>query len=195
MSDLFQDAVPAAFIRRVWATMAATPHHTYQILTKRPARMAALCELPLLQNVWLGTTWKMRKSSGGPDHLRDTRAAVRFVSFEPLIGWVTGADLTNIHWAIVGGESGPRARPISGRLDRRNLRAMSVPQALRSSSSSGAAGTRRRPGRKLPWSDLRIRCPKRGCDRQSFVATSIALKSGLDIAKNRAKAGPHRSLA
>jgi protein gp37 len=114
MSDLFQDAVSVAFIRRVWATMEATPHHTYQILTKRPERMAALSEyLPLLQNVWLGTSVENADVLKRIDHLRDTRAAVRFVSFEPLIGSVADADLTGIHWAIVGGESGPRARPIS----------------------------------------------------------------------------------
>ena len=114
MSDLFQDAVPTDFIRRVWATMAATPDHTYQILTKRPARMAALSrELPLLRNVWLGTSVENVEVLGRLDELRATRAAVRFVSFEPLIGSVAGADLTGIHWAIVGGESGPRARPIS----------------------------------------------------------------------------------
>src|SRR5580698_105990 len=114
MSDLFQDAVPTEFIRRVWATMEATPNHTYQILTKRPERMAVLSnELLLLPNVWLGTSVENADVLERLDHLRATRAAVRFVSFEPLIGSVAGADLTGIHWAIVGGESGPRARPIS----------------------------------------------------------------------------------
>jgi len=114
MSDLFQDAVPTDFIRRVWATMEATPGHTYQILTKRPARMAALSEeLPLLRNVWLGTSVENAEVLDRLDYLRTTLAAVRFVSFEPLIGSVAGSDLTGIHWAIVGGESGPRARPIS----------------------------------------------------------------------------------
>jgi protein gp37 len=113
MSDLFQDAVPTDFIRRVWATMEATPDHTYQILTKRPARMAALSkELPLLHNVWLGTSVENAEVLERLDALRATRAAIRFVSFEPLIGSVASADLMGIHWAIVGGESGPRARPM-----------------------------------------------------------------------------------
>ncbi|MFI4936175.1 MAG: DUF5131 family protein [Caulobacterales bacterium] len=113
MSDLFQDAVPTDFIQRVWETMAATPQHTYQILTKRPERMAELsATLPLLQNVWLGTSVENSNVLSRLDHLRTTQAAVRFVSFEPLIGSVAGADLTDIHWAIVGGESGPRARPM-----------------------------------------------------------------------------------
>jgi len=114
MSDLFQDAVPDAFIRRVWETMQATPKHTYQILTKRPARMAELStNLPLLQNVWLGTSVENAEVLERLDHLRATCAAIRFVSFEPLLGSVANADLTGIHWAIVGGESGPRARPVS----------------------------------------------------------------------------------
>ncbi len=113
MSDLFQEAVPFDFIRDVWATMAATPRHTYQILTKRPERMAALSrDLPQLQNVWLGTSIEDNAVLDRLDSLRETPAAVRFVSFEPLIGSVAGADLSGIHWAIVGGESGPRARPM-----------------------------------------------------------------------------------
>ena len=111
MSDLFQEPVPFEFIRRVWATMADTPRHTYQILTKRPERMAELVgDLPVLPNVWLGTSVENEAALGRLDHLRSTRAAVRFVSFEPLIGSVAQADLTGVQWAIVGGESGPRAR-------------------------------------------------------------------------------------
>src|SRR5579863_10468633 len=79
MSDLFQDAVPEEFIFRVWATMAATPHHTYQILTKRPARMAAISDdLPMLQNVWLGTSVENGEVIERLDDLRATRAAIRF---------------------------------------------------------------------------------------------------------------------
>lgn len=113
MSDLFQEAVPFEFISKVWATMEATPRHTYQILTKRPDRMAELTlALPVLPNVWLGTSVENDAVLDRLDHLRATPAAVRFVSFEPLIGSVAGADLNQIHWAIVGGESGPRARPM-----------------------------------------------------------------------------------
>lgn len=113
MSDLFQEAVPVEFIRRVWDTMRATPQHTYQILTKRPERMAMIAsDLQLLPNVWLGTSVENDAVLDRLDHLRATPAAVRFVSFEPLIGSVAGGDLRDIHWAIVGGESGPRARPM-----------------------------------------------------------------------------------
>lgn len=113
MSDLFQEAVPVQFIERVWQTMEATPQHTYQILTKRPERMAEIAPaLQLLPNVWLGTSVENAAVLERIDHLRITPAAVRFISFEPLIGSVAGADLTDIHWAIVGGESGPRSRPM-----------------------------------------------------------------------------------
>jgi len=111
MSDLFHADVPAHFIAEVWQIMADTPRHTYQILTKRPDRMIEIvpsfCKLP---NVWLGTSVEDDRVLHRIDELRRVPAAVRFISFEPLIGSVAGADLTNIHWAIVGGESGPGAR-------------------------------------------------------------------------------------
>ena len=94
--------------------MAATPQHTYQVLTKRPDRMAAItADLGLLPNVWLGTSVENAAVLDRLEHLRATPAAVRFVSFEPLIGSVAGGDLRDIHWAIVGGESGPRARTMN----------------------------------------------------------------------------------
>lgn len=116
MSDLFHPAVPRKFIVDVWAAMQRAPQHTFQILTKRPERMAELSrELPMLPNVWLGTSVEDSEAVARLDDLRATLAGVRFVSFEPLIGSVRGADLTDIHWAIVGGESGPKARPMDPR--------------------------------------------------------------------------------
>ncbi|MEH2491604.1 DUF5131 family protein [Bradyrhizobium sp. AZCC 2230] len=113
MSDLFHDAVPAAFVAEVWSVMAATPRHTYQILTKRPDRMAGIVSsLPVLPNVWLGTSVESAAFLGRIDDLRKARAVVRFISFEPLLGPVGKANLRGIQWAIVGGESGPRARPM-----------------------------------------------------------------------------------
>jgi protein gp37 len=113
MSDLFHDAVPAKFISEVWKVMAGTPQHTYQILTKRPERMAEVsAKLPKLRNVWLGTSVESRDYLDRVDALRNVDAVVRFISFEPLLGSVAGVDLRDIHWAIVGGESGPGARPM-----------------------------------------------------------------------------------
>lgn len=113
MSDLFHDDVLQEFIRGVWDVMESTPQHTYQILTKRPDRMKLVtANFKLLPNVWLGTSVESEKVLHRIQHLRDTPAAVRFVSFEPLLSSVKSANLNRIHWAIVGGESGPRARPM-----------------------------------------------------------------------------------
>jgi len=113
MSDLFHDGVPAEFVQQVWKVMEATPQHTYQILTKRPERMADItASLPVLKNVWLGTSVENAEYLNRIDDLRRVRAIVRFISFEPLLSSVAAADLRDIHWAIVGGESGPRARPM-----------------------------------------------------------------------------------
>jgi protein gp37 len=113
MSDLFHDRVPAEFVARVWHVMGEARRHTFQILTKRPERMAEVTRtLPVLPNAWLGTSVESADYLWRLDALRRTRAVVRFVSFEPLLGSVSGADLDAIDWAIVGGESGPKARPM-----------------------------------------------------------------------------------
>lgn len=111
MSDLFQEAVPDEFIRRVWEVMAEAPWHVFQILTKRPENMRRLAaDLPFLPNVWLGTSVESAEHADRIKQLQPTTAAIRFVSFEPLLDSVGPLDLTGIHWAIVGGESGPKAR-------------------------------------------------------------------------------------
>jgi protein gp37 len=115
MSDLFHDKVPAPFVARVWSVMRDTPQHTYQILTKRPDRMLQVIterKLQTLPNVWLGSSVEDDRVLDRIKILRNVPAAVRFISFEPLIGSVADADLTDIHWAIVGGESGPGSRPM-----------------------------------------------------------------------------------
>ncbi|MFE9084157.1 DUF5131 family protein [Brevundimonas sp. NPDC003935] len=115
MSDLFHDAVSEDFIVDVWRVMRETPHHNYQILTKRPERMAEVVARAIpdvLPNVWLGTSVENEDVIGRIDHLRAVPAAIRFISFEPLIGPVGAVNLMDVHWAIVGGESGLNARPI-----------------------------------------------------------------------------------
>ncbi len=114
MSDLFHEDVSTHFIQQVWRVMKETPQHTYQILTKRPERMRDILLGfidEVLPNVWLGTSVENHKVSHRIDALRQVPAAVRFISFEPLIGAVGQIDLSDIHWAIIGGESGPNARP------------------------------------------------------------------------------------
>jgi protein gp37 len=113
MSDLFHEGVPAQFVHEVWSVMQSTPHHTYQVLTKRPDRMASITSsLPVLKNVWLGTSVESAEYVDRIDDLRKIRAAIRFISFEPLLGSIAQPDLSEIHWAIIGGESGPRSRPM-----------------------------------------------------------------------------------
>lgn len=115
MSDLFHAKVSDKFILAVWKVMRETPHHHYQILTKRPERMQHTLQNligEVLPNVWLGTSVEDANVIERIDHLRNVRAQIRFISFEPLIGRVGEVDLTGIQWAIVGGESGASARPI-----------------------------------------------------------------------------------
>jgi protein gp37 len=114
MSDLFHDRVPDAYIERVFDVIARTPHHTYQILTKRAPRMARYFRKRVVPaNAWLGVSVEDRKY-GVPriDHLRTIDATIRFLSVEPLLQDVGDLDLFDIHWVIVGGESGPKARPM-----------------------------------------------------------------------------------
>jgi len=115
MSDLFHEGVSDRFIKDVWTVMLETPHHCYQILTKRPERMVEFVGTQIsaiLPNVWLGTSIENAEHSNRAEVLRKVHAAIRFISFEPLIGPVGKVDLSGIHWAIVGGESGRSARPI-----------------------------------------------------------------------------------
>lgn len=118
MSDLFHQDVPSDFIARVWRVMSRADHHTYQLLTKRPQRMLAWVAannevtVPTLPNVWLGTSIESDRYAFRADHLRQTPAAVRWLSLEPLLGPLPSLDLTGIDWVVVGGESGPRARPM-----------------------------------------------------------------------------------
>lgn len=115
MSDLFHEKVPTEFVEKVWSTMEQTQRHQYQILTKRPERMLAFVrsrQKSILPNVWLGTSVENAETSGRVKVLSETPAAIRFISFEPLIASVGDVNLYNIHWAIVGGESGAQARPI-----------------------------------------------------------------------------------
>ncbi len=111
MSDLFHDAVPDDFIRRAFAVMAANERHTFQVLTKRAKRLEKLGPtLPWPSNVWMGVSVETQRYAFRTNALAATNAAVRFVSAEPLLGPVN-LDLAGIDWLIVGGESGPGARP------------------------------------------------------------------------------------
>jgi protein gp37 len=113
MSDLFHEDIPAQYVQRVFATMRDCPQHTFQVLTKRSERLAALApRLPWPGNLWMGVSVEDARVISRIDDLRRVPAAVRFLSLEPLIGPLDALPLRDIHWVIVGGESGPRARPM-----------------------------------------------------------------------------------
>lgn len=114
MSDLFHDQVPISFIDRVFDVMASAEHHTFQILTKRAQRLAEYTmHRPVTDNVWIGVSVE-NKRHGVPRiaHLQTAVANTRFLSVEPLLEDVGVLDLSGIDWVIVGGESGPGARPM-----------------------------------------------------------------------------------
>lgn len=113
MSDLFHEQVPLEFIQRIFATMGKCPQHQFQVLTKRAERLVELS--PHLQwptNVWMGVSIESQKYAYRSELLRNVPALIRFLSVEPLLGAIPALPLGGIHWVIVGGESGRRARPM-----------------------------------------------------------------------------------
>lgn len=115
MSDLFHENAPRDAILKIWNVMEKARWHTFQTLTKRPAMMLDIIrdlKLPPLPNLWLGTSVENRDVAFRIDLIKQAPGPVRFVSFEPLIGALGNVDLSGIDWIIVGGESGPGARPL-----------------------------------------------------------------------------------
>ncbi|PSR19948.1 MAG: hypothetical protein C7B47_16530 [Sulfobacillus thermosulfidooxidans] len=114
MSDVFHPDVPDEFIADIFSIMSQTPQHIYQVLTKRPERLARLAQkLPFPANVWIGTSIESQDVLYRIAWLQQVPAAIRFLSCEPLLGPLPDLPLDNIHWVIVGGESGPHARPMA----------------------------------------------------------------------------------
>lgn len=114
MSDLFQKDVPLPFIRKVFAAMRAADWHQYQILTKRSDRLLELDRfLKWEPHIWMGVSVENKNYSFRIDQLRQTKAHIKFLSLEPLLGPLSGLILEDIDWVIVGGESGPGARPVN----------------------------------------------------------------------------------
>jgi protein gp37 len=114
MSDLFHEEVPFEFIQQVFDVMARASKHRFQVLTKRAERLEELSpRLDWPPNVWMGVSVETDLFTRRIDHLRNTDAAVKFLSLEPLLGPLPDLDLADIDWVIVGGESGPKARPMT----------------------------------------------------------------------------------
>ncbi len=113
MSDLFHEKMPFSYLDAIFDVIEKTPWHTYQILTKREKRLAKYFKNRTLpKNVWLGVTVENNATKHRIDYLRNINASIRFISIEPLLEDVGKLDLENIHWVIVGGESGVKARPM-----------------------------------------------------------------------------------
>jgi protein gp37 len=190
MSDLFHEAIPDAYIAKVFAVMAAADRHVFQVLTKRPERMATLLaeetwqsevetaiaalESPAnvvkwpLPNVWLGTSIENRRFAFRADLLRETPAEIRFVSAEPLLGpLATALDLTSIDWLIVGGESGSRHRTMDGEWVRDLRRSAHKAQTAFFFKQWGGR-TSKANGRELDgrtWNELPKSHPRSGTER------------------------------
>jgi len=113
MSDLFHEEISYEYLDRIFEVISSTPRHTYQILTKRENIMLDyFSKRTVPKNVWLGVTIENAKYKYRIDYLKQIDVTIRFVSFEPLIGSLGKLNLSGIHWCIVGGESGPKARPL-----------------------------------------------------------------------------------
>jgi len=148
MSDLFHPQIPDDYIDRVFATMREATWHIFQVLTKRPERMAQyLGRRKLPEHIWVGTTVENRRH-GVPRiaHLQKVRSAIRFLSVEPLLQDVGDIDLQGISWVIVGGESGPGARPMNpdwARNVQRQCEAADVSFFFKQWGAFGSDGVRR----------------------------------------------------
>lgn len=159
MSDLFHEDVTEDFIQRVFAVMSETPHHTYQVLTKRTKRLTRIApNLDWPPNVWMGASVEAASYRFRIDHISEVPAAVRFISAEPLLGPLGAVNLDDIDWVIAGGESGPRARPMDIAWGR-DLRDQCVAQGVKFFFKQWGGRTSKAGGRELDgrtWDDMPI---------------------------------------
>lgn len=156
MSDLLHPDVPEEFVRRLFQTMAQAHWHQFQILTKRPERLRVLGTFVWPENVWMGVSVENEDYLWRIKHLRTVPAAVRFLSLEPLLGPLRSLPLAGIHWVIVGGESGPRARPMDPEWVR-EIRAGCIEQGVPFFFKQWGGTRKSRTGRELDgrtWSQF-----------------------------------------
>lgn len=170
MSDLFHKSVPMEFILRVFEVMRKVHWHQYQVLTKRAERLDELNPiLPWEPHIWMGVSVENARYAFRIDPLRRTNAHIKFVSFEPLLGPIPTLDLRGIHWAIVGGESGPGARPLCEEwvvAIQKHCQEIGVPFFFK----QWGGVNKKRTGRLLDgrtWDEM----PAIPCPRESFRAT------------------------
>jgi protein gp37 len=149
MSDLFHKDVPLTFIQRVFDTMNRAPQHVFQILTKRSERLLELSpDLNWSPNIWMGVSIENQSAVPRVNTLRNVPSRIRFLSIEPLIGPITDIDLTGMHWVIVGGESGPRARPMKPKWVR-GIRDLCLKQNVQFFFKQWGGVNKKKTGRKL----------------------------------------------
>jgi len=161
MSDLFHKHVPADYVERVFRTMEEADWHVYQVLTKRSSLMRRWVNEryqrgPVPPHIWLGVSIENRSTLSRLRHLQHTKAAVRFASFEPLLGPIVPVDLAGVHWVIVGGESGPFARPMEP-IWARQIRDSCVEQDVPFFFKQWGGRNKKRAGRVLDgrtWSEV-----------------------------------------
>ncbi len=160
MSDLLHEAVPLAYIKRIFRVMNECPQHTFQVLTKRPERARDLAgEFTWSPNIWMGASVETAKYYGRIDALRDIPARIRFLSCEPLLGPLPDLPLEDIHWVIVGGESGPGARPM-GEEWVRNIRSQCKSQSVPFFFKQWGGVRKHENGRSLDrrtWDEMPVR--------------------------------------
>ena len=157
MSDLFHINVPDDFVLEVFDVMKRASWHQFQLLTKRSGRLAALsARLPWPENVWMGVSVESERYRFRINDLRRTEASVRFLSLEPLLGPLPGLDLTGIDWVIVGGESGPGARPMDPDWVR-DIRGQCVAAGVAFFFKQWGGTNKKKPGRDLDartWDEM-----------------------------------------
>jgi protein gp37 len=165
MSDLFHEEVPESYIETVFDVMAAEPRHRFQILTKRSGRLATLApRLPWPPDIWMGVSVENEDYTLRIHDLTTVPAHVRFLSVEPLLGPIEALPLDGIHWVVVGGESGPRCRPMDpARVHsiRRQCAARGVPFFFKQWGGT----QKKRAGRLLDgreWNEMPIRADEVG---------------------------------
>jgi protein gp37 len=172
MSDLFHARVPIDFVASVFAVIADTPQHTYQVLTKRSTRLRKIASrLEWPSNLWMGVSVEDSSALYRVDDLRSVPAAVRFLSCEPLIGPLDGLRLDDIGWVIAGGESGPGHRPLNVSWVTA-IRDSCIDVACRSFSSSGVAA-RLKKAAAIWTAAAGIRCQPWPADVETIVRTDV----------------------
>ena len=172
MSDLFHEEIPIEFIKRIFQTMEAASHHIFQILTKRAERLAGLApQLAWPSNVWMGVSIENEDYLYRIKYLQKVPAAVRFLSIEPLLGPIRRLPLGGIDWVIVGGESGPKARPVKVEWVR-NIRDSCLQKGVPFFLKQWGGKNKKATGRSLDchtWDQMPLQ--KRGQQKHETTAT------------------------